>query len=117
MEPLLSQVHASGKKRAIMTEPTGEPVCVLNADAFSRDIWVDKAAPDPLAYCHGPIVLRKVSTRLGQVLGEFQLATRRTRQHMFDHDLLLVWGQDKRVITGADIVSYLPRGVTRSGVT
>lgn len=113
----LSQVHASGKKWAIITDPTGEPVRVLDSDAFLRDIWFDEVPPDPLTYCHRPIVIRNMSTRLGQVLGEFQLAPRRTRQDVIDHDIILVWGLNKRVITGADILGYLLKGITRSGAT
>jgi metal transporter CNNM len=109
----LRQVHASGKKWAIITDPAGEPVFVLDTDAFLRDVWFDAAPPNPLTYCHRPIVIQDMTTRLGQVLGEFHVAPLRARQDVVDHDIMLVWGRIKRVITGADILGYLLRGITR----
>jgi metal transporter CNNM len=31
---------------------------------------------------------------------------------VIDHDLILVWGEQKRIITGADLLGRLLRGIT-----
>ena len=112
-DPFLRQVDASGMKWVIVTDSTGEPVFVLDAHHFLRDALFDQLGSDPTAYWHRPIIVRDMQTRLGDVIGRMRVAPQRPDDDVIDNDLILVWGsQQKRIITGADLLGRLLRGIT-----
>ena len=110
-DPFLRQIHASSKKWVIITDLDGEPRTALDADAFLREVWFADALPQPVAFCHRPIVVRDTATRLGQVMGNLRVSPQSLRNKVIDDDMILVWGKTKRIITGADILGYLLNGV------
>jgi hypothetical protein len=110
-DPFLRRVDASGKKWVIVTDPDGEPVFVLDSDQFLRDTLFDRLQSDPTAYWHRPIVVRDMGTRLGEVIGRMKVAPQRPGDDVIDHDLILVWGAQRRIITGADLLGRLLRDI------
>jgi metal transporter CNNM len=111
-DPFLRQVAASGRKWVIVTSPADEPLLMLDADAFLRDTLLDGNA-DPEGYCHRPIVVRDVATQLGEVLPLLRVERRHVEDDVIDRDLILIWADERRVITGADILGRLLRGIAR----
>jgi metal transporter CNNM len=111
-DPFLQRIHASAKKWVVITDLVGEPQVALDADAFLREVWFNETLPHPAAFCHRPIVVRDMTTRLGCVLGRLRFSLHNTRQDVIDDDMILVWGHTKRIITGADILGYLLRDTT-----
>jgi hypothetical protein len=95
----------------IVTDPDGEPVFVLDSDQFLRDTLFDRLQSDPTAYWHRPIVVRDMGTRLGEVIGRMKVAPQRPGDDVIDHDLILVWGAQRRIITGADLLGRLLRDI------
>ena len=71
---------------------------------------------NPYAHCHRPIIVRDTSTRLGDVLTRLKVQAESAHDDVIDDDIILVWGDDKRVITGADILGRLMRGIAREEV-
>ena len=110
-DPFLRQVDASGRKWVIITDPAGEPAFVLDAHHFLRDALFGELSSDPTAYWHRPIMVREMKTRLGEVIGCMKVAPERPGDDVIEHDLILVWGEQKRVITGADLLGRLLRGI------
>jgi hypothetical protein len=110
-DPFLRQVDASGMKWVIVTDPTGEPVFVLDAHHFLRDALFGELESDRTVYWHRPIIVRDVATRLGDVIGSMKVASERPDDDVIDNDLILVWGSQKRIITGADLLGRLLRGI------
>jgi metal transporter CNNM len=110
-DPFLRQVDASGRKWVIITDPAGEPAFVLDAHHFLRDALFGEISSDPTAYWHRPIMVREMKTRLGEVIGRMKVAPERPGDDVIEHDLILVWGEQKRVITGADLLGRLLRGI------
>ncbi len=110
-DPFLRQVDASGKKWVIVTDLGGEPVFVLDAHHFLRDALFDELEHDPSAYWHRPIVVRDLRTRLGDVIGHMKVAPERPGDDVIDNDMILVWSAEKRIITGADLLGRLLRGI------
>jgi metal transporter CNNM len=106
----LQRINASGKKWVVITDLAGEPRVALDADAFLREVWFSEALPQPELFCHRPIVVRDTTMRLGRVLGPLRFSPQGARQDVIDQDLILVWGDTRRIITGADILGYLLRG-------
>jgi metal transporter CNNM len=98
-DPFLRQVDASGRKWVIITDPAGEPAFVLDAHHFLRDALFGELSSDPTAYW------------LGEVIGCMKVAPERPGDDVIEHDLILVWGEQKRVITGADLLGRLLRGI------
>ena len=49
--------------------------------------------------------------RLGDVIGCMKVKPERPGDDVIDNDLILVWGEQKRVITGADLLGRLLRGI------
>jgi hypothetical protein len=50
-------------------------------------------------------------TLLGLVLSRLQVSPQEPADDVIDDDLILIWGEQKRVITGSDILGRLLRGI------
>lgn len=110
-DPFLRQLNASGKKWVIFVDAAGEPHLVLDTDHFVRDALFERPSFNPEAYWHRPIVVRDMRTRLGDVIGRMKVKPERPGDDVIDDDLILVWGPQKRIITGADLLGRLLRGI------
>jgi metal transporter CNNM len=110
-DPFLRQVDASGKKWVIVTDLKGEPVFVLDAHHFLRDALFNELEA-PTAYWHRPIIVRDMQTRLGDVIGRMTVTPQRPDDDVVHHDLILVWGAQRRIITGSDLLGRLLRDIT-----
>jgi len=111
-DPFLRQVDESGMRWVIVTEPSsGEPVFVLDAHHFLRDALFDELAHDPNAYWHRPIVVRDMRARLGDVIGRMKVVQERPDDDVIENDMILVWGPQRRIITGSDLLGRLLRGI------
>jgi hypothetical protein len=110
-DPFLRRLNASGLKWVIIVDPTGEPAFVLDADHFIRDAVFGEMSTNPETYWHRPIVVRDMTARLGSVLGRMKVKPERPDDDVIDDDLILVWGEKKRIITGSDLLGRLLRGI------
>ena len=110
-DPFLRQVDASGKRWVIVTDPSGEPVLVLDAHHFLRDALFNEFESDPSTYWHRPIVVRDPDTRLGDVIGLLKVVPESPTDDVIEHDLILLWHDQKRIITGSDLLGRLLRGI------
>lgn len=112
-DEFLQQVHASGHKWVVLTDPDGEPHLVLDADGFLRAALFDKKIIDPYHYCHRPLVIRDPSIPLGDVIFELKCAESLDKHHdaAIKHDVVLMWCEEKRIITGADLLGRLLKGI------
>jgi metal transporter CNNM len=115
-DAFLRRIDASGKKWVIVVDPSsGQPYRVIDADHFLRDMLFDKDAIEPAHYWHRPIVVTDPQTRLGDVIGRMTVKPEHAEDDVIDNDLILFWGKDdKRVITGADLLGRLLRGIAAS---
>jgi metal transporter CNNM len=110
-DPFLRQLDASGKKWVIIVNASGQPCLVLDAHHFLRDVLFDNISVDPEAYWHRPIIVTDASARLGDVIGCMKVKPEHPEDDVIDNDLILVWGKQKRIITGADLLGRLLRGI------
>jgi metal transporter CNNM len=115
-DPFLRQVDESGMKWIIVTDLDGEPAFVLDSHHFLRDALFNQLDTTPAAYWHRPIIVRDMTARLGDVIGRLTVAPQRPDDDVIHHDLILVWGTHRRIITGSDLLGRLLRDiVTREG--
>jgi Cyclin M transmembrane N-terminal domain len=110
-DPFLQQLNASGKKWVIIVDLSGRPSFVLDAHHFLRDLLFDTMSAGPECYWHRPIVVTDIGTPLGDVIGRMKVKTESPDDDVIDNDLILVWGNEKRIITGADLLGRLLRGI------
>ncbi len=111
-DPFLQQVAASGRKWVILIDAGGQPRYALDADRFLRDALLGKAAFIPWLSCHQPFIVDNPKLSLGDVILQLKLTSRRAEDAAIDQDVVLVWGEEKKIITGADILGRLLAGVT-----
>ena len=112
-DPFLRQVQASGKSWVVLTGSGERPVMALDADGFLRAALLDEGPLDIWRFCHRPIVVTRPETRLEEVLPRFNVQRERSEDDVVDHDLVLVWTEQRRVITGADLLGRLLRGIAK----
>ncbi|MGH0038554.1 MAG: DUF21 domain-containing protein [Myxococcota bacterium] len=110
-DPFIRQVEASGHKWVIVTSPEGAPLVALDADGFLRDVFLGDGPVRIEHHCHRPILVTDPSTRLDDLLPRFNVHRERSEDDVIDDDLILVWGDEPRVITGADLLGRLLRGI------
>ena len=98
----------------VLTDLQGEPNWVMNAHAFLRAGCFDAESIKFTSYCHRPIIVRDTSILLGKVLSQLKVNPKDKTDDVIDNDLILVWGEDqKRIITGADILGRLMHGIVQ----
>jgi metal transporter CNNM len=112
-DPLLRQINASGRKWVIFVDDAyAQPYVVLDADHFLRDVLFDERPIAPEKYWHRPLVVADPDKRLGEVIGQMKVRPETPEDDVVDHDLILVWAKDQlRIITGADLLGRLLRGI------
>ena len=104
------------KKWILLVDEQNEPRYVLNADSFMRHVARSKRIDSLLHYCHKPIIVKDVETRLGEVIRKFTVHAEHVEDDVVDQDIILYWNTEKRIITGADILGRLLRGIANKAV-
>jgi hypothetical protein len=110
-DPFLRQLDASGKKWVIVTNPQGEPEFVLDTHYFLRDALLNQLEIKPNVYWHRPIIVRDMKTKLGDVIGQMKVLPERPGDDVIHHDIIVVWGAQRRIITGSDLLGRLLRDI------
>ena len=114
-DPFLMKVNASGHTWVILTDETsGKPLYAMDADGFLRAVIYNKDSKvDPYSYCHRPILIENNTTSLGEAIKELKESESSDKDHdgVIENDLILIWSEEKRIITGADILGRLLKGV------
>ncbi len=113
-DPFIQNVHRSGKKWVVLIDADRAPRLVLNADGFLRDALLGSPAFNPHLYCHRPLIVSQETTKLGELLPLLKVRPQHPEDDVIDDDIILLWGEQKRVITGADILGRLLRGIVES---
>ncbi|NNL85533.1 MAG: Mg2+ and Co2+ transporter CorB, partial [Myxococcales bacterium] len=111
-DAIVARVHASGRKWVVLTNTDDEPLLVMDADAFLRDVFIGSGPVDPYAFCHRPIVVSDLTLPLGKAIRRFRVEPEHKSDDVIDKDIVLLWGtEERRIITGADLLGRLLRGI------
>ncbi|MFX0203381.1 MAG: hypothetical protein ACFFCW_45340 [Candidatus Hodarchaeota archaeon] len=86
----------------------------LNSDSFLRDALFGGGAFNPYVHCHRPIIIRNGEARLGETIPQLKVHPVHCDDDVIDEDIILFWGEMKRVITGSDILGRLLRGIVET---
>ncbi|MBT8147652.1 MAG: DUF21 domain-containing protein [Gammaproteobacteria bacterium] len=115
-DPFIESVSASGKKWVIFADMDNNPTLVVNTNEFLRAVFFEEGPVDILRFCHRPIIVKNTHMMLGSVLSNFVTSAGKSSDAIKENDLVLVWADQRRVITGTDILERLLQGVSISHV-
>ena len=112
IDPFVAAINASGRKWIILADEDGVPQLVLDADAYLRAVMSDPAGVEPYSHCHRPIIVSDPQSPLGHIIGRLKSGMGAETDAAIDKDIVLLWTDDlKKVITGADLLGRLLRGI------
>ena len=113
-DPFLRRIQAPEKKWVILTDSDDEPRLALDVDGFLRRRLFQGKVDRPFSFCHRPVVIRDRNTNLGSIIPRLRVHVERTGDDVIDQDIILCWdGEEKRIITGSDILGRLLRGIVQ----
>jgi metal transporter CNNM len=110
-DPFLRKVHRSKRSWIILTDMRDNPRLVIDADGFINAALFEFSSFDPMAHCHRPMIVSNMDSTLGDILPGFQVDAEHNEDDVIDEDIILLWGRERRIITGADILGRLLRGI------
>ena len=111
-DPFVREVNASARKWVILADEANMPQLVLDADAYLRAVMSDAASVDAYAHCHRPIIVDDPESPLGHIILRLKGGTTEECDAAIDKDIVLLWTDEvKKVITGADLLGRLLRGI------
>ena len=116
-DAFLKRIHSGQKKWVVLTDKEGVPKLTLDSDAFLRSALFEKAVIKPLEFCHRPIIIHDSGTFLGEAILQLKVYPERSGDDVIDKDVILFWGDQKRVITGSDILGKLLKGIVQNKTT
>ena len=109
----LQQLNKSGCSWAVLTDKQGEPVYAVDANACLRSAIFEPSTFNIYNHCYHPIVITDNSTTLGEAIWKIKANKNfdRLDDSALEYDVLLIWSDQKRIITGADIFGRLLKGI------
>ncbi|QOL25635.1 DUF21 domain-containing protein [Thalassotalea sp. LPB0316] len=114
-DEFLKKINASGHKWVVLADEHNNPHLILDADGALRDALFDNGKSfDLYHYCHRPLIVHDDSLTLGDVIWHLKAQESLDANHdgTIDVDVVLVWGNKPRIITGADILGRLLKGIS-----
>ena len=111
-DPFVQQINVSGKKWTIITDLSGVPQLLLDTDAYLRAVMTDAQGVDAYSFCHRPIVISDPRSPLGHIIRALRRGLDAESDAVIEKDIVLLWTEErKQVITGADLLGRLLKGI------
>ena len=113
-DPFLQKINASGHHWVVLADEKGDPQLLLDADAALRAALLDLDKPyDIYDFCRRPLVIRDTSKTIGEVIAYLKSIPSNSEDEdaAIDYDAVLIWGDKPRIITGADVLGKLLKGI------
>lgn len=111
-DPFIQAINQSNKKWVVFTDNDNNPVYALDADGYLRSTLIDKESTDIIEYCHTPIIYENSGITLGVIIERLRAEINDNSDKPLKKDIVLIWTKDgKRIITGADLLGRLLKGI------
>jgi hypothetical protein len=114
-DELLKKINASGHNWVVLADEENQPHLILDADGALRAALFDTEKPfDIYDFCHRPLIVHDENMTLGDVIWHLKAQESLDAHHdgTIDVDVVLVWSENPRIITGADILGRLLKGIS-----
>lgn len=113
-DEFLTRVHLSKKRWIIIVDEQEKPRMVVDSDEFIRYALFDGERFNPYRHCHRPIIARNGETTIGEIIPLLRVKPEHSQDDVVDYDVILLWSDIRRVITGSDILGRLLRGIVQN---
>ena len=111
-EEFIAKINRSGEKWIIITNNQLEPKLVLDADGFLRSTLLGSKEGNIENFCHAPLVITDKNTNLGETIKIMKRNMGQQQDAPIDLDVVIYWTmQEKKIITGADLLGRLLIGI------
>ncbi len=111
-DDFVERVNKSGEKWVVFVNENNEPLLVLDANKFIRSEIFGNSNEGIEMHCHLPIVIKDENANLGTLIKKLRIGYDVHSDSPLDLDVILYWTRDnKRIITGADILGRLLKGI------
>ena len=111
-DPFIQALNQSREKWVIFTDNDNSPVTVLDADGYLRSTLIDKEITDIKEFCHIPSIYENTGITLGAIIERLRADINDNSDKPLKKDVVLIWTTDsKRIITGADLLGRLLKGI------
>ena len=111
-DEFIRRLNKSGEKWIIFTNFKNEPLLTLEADEFFRSEIINDSRKGIIHYCHKPIVVKHSDTNLGMAIKRLKTKIHISSDSPIKNDVVLFWQKkNKRILTGADILGRLLKGI------
>ncbi|MDX1508046.1 MAG: DUF21 domain-containing protein, partial [Woeseiaceae bacterium] len=111
-DPFVAVINASGEKWVILADESGQPLLILDADGYLRALMLEPGTVDPYSYCHRPVIISDSDSPLGHIISELKRGRDATSDEAIEKDMVLLWtDEQKKIITGADLLGRLLSGI------
>ena len=111
-DDFIQLINKSGEKWIIFTDEKKEPQFALDADGFIRSELFCSQCEGLEKYCHVPLIIRDENSNLDLLIKQLRSETDINSDTPIEKDIVLFWGvNNKRIITGADILGRLLKGI------
>jgi len=112
----LREINESKEKWVIFVDQNLNPSYIMDADGFLRAAMFDAKQPNPVEFMHKPILVTDSKMNLGDIIQLLNFTPEHNEDDVIDNDVILLWSDVKHVITGADILGRLLRGIVKKDV-
>ncbi|MCW3807491.1 DUF21 domain-containing protein [Plebeiibacterium marinum] len=113
----LRQINESKEKWVVFVDNNLDPTHIMDADGFLRAAIFDNKQPNPVDFIHKPIIIKDSNMQLGEIIHLLNYTPQNEEDDVIDNDVILLWSDVKHVITGADILGRLLRGIVKKQST
>lgn len=115
-DSFLRRIESSGRPWVVLEDHKNCPCLVLDADGFLRHALFRQQLKDPVEFCHRPVIVTDGSESIGDVIMKLRFDPLLKQDNVITHDVILLWNDHPRVITGADLLGRLMRGIVHNPV-
>jgi CBS domain containing-hemolysin-like protein len=113
-DALLEILKENQRKWIIIVDGADKPWLVLEAESYLCHLLSGRPDCDIYRYCHRPVVITDPNTTLDEVIAELEVHPEHRNDHVIDNDVILYWNEEqRRIITGADILGRLLKGIVK----
>lgn len=110
-DPFLKLIQSSQEHWIIFTDDKNEPVLVMDADKFLTHALFSPERKEVQNFCHKPLVIHDANTTIGEAMSMLKFDQSIKHDDIIKHDVILVWTEEKIIITGNDFLGSLLRGI------